>query len=366
MATDPSDELRDVLSHYDLGELIGCERDQRGTVNISYAIETQKDGQIGQYFLRRYKSGIKRDEILFEHSLIDHLVDHSRCPVARLHRTRSASTYYMRPGQKGEPTGCYYAIFDFIHGEDRYTWIDPRCTPQELHNAGELLAAYHTAVSTLVCKGMRAEKKILDLLGEIAMVWDRSPSNSKGTAFDRYMADNFEVVRRSIAETRTSLASPVVRSLPEVVIHSDFHPGNLVFKGEEISGLVDFDWSKVDLRAFDVALAVWYFTTGWEGSHDGELRLDDARTFLGAYQQALLSSAAYPALSPKELAALPHLINAADIYVLYWGVRDFFGREVDPEEYLVYLRHGVNFIHWFDVDANRQAFSALLAELPVP
>jgi homoserine kinase type II len=364
MPADPSDEIRDVLSHYDLGELIGYERDQRGTVNISYAIETQKDGRTGEYFLRRYKSGIKRDEILFEHSLIDHLVDHSPCPVARLHRTRSASTFYMRPGQKGEPTGCYYAIFDFIHGEDRYTWVDPRCSNQELHNAGELLAAYHAAVSTLVCKGMRAEKKILDLLGEIATVWDQSPARSKGTIFDRYLAENFDVVRRNIADTRAALAAPGVRSLPELVIHSDFHPGNLVFDGEEICGLVDFDWSKVDQRAFDVALAVWYFTTSWEGSSDGELRLNDARTFLDAYQRVLLTTSNYPALSPDELAVLPHLIAAADIYVLYWSLRDFFAREVDPGEYLIYLKHSVNFIRWLDVDAKRKAFSALLAELP--
>lgn len=364
MPADPSDELRDVLSHYDLGELIGFERDHRGTVNISYAINTRKDNRISRYFLRRYKPGIKHDEILFEHSLIDHLVEHSLCPVARLHRTRSGSTFYLRPAQEGEPGGCYYAIFDFIHGEDRYTWVGPRCTPQELHNAGELLAAYHTAVGSLVCKGMRGEEKILDLLEQIAAVWDQSLSDSKGTDFDLYLAENHEIVRRCIAGTRSSLASLAVRSLPEVVIHSDFHPGNLVFDGEEICGLVDFDWSKIDLRAFDVALAVWYFTTSWEGSFDGEVRLDDARTFLGAYQHALLTSAVFPPLSPEEIAVLPPLIVAADVYVLYWGLRDFFARDVDLEEYLVYLRHSVNFIHWFDIEPNRQALASMLAELP--
>jgi homoserine kinase type II len=365
MASDPTDEIREVLSHYDLGTLIDFERDQRGTVNVSYAIRTRKDGRTHEYFLRRYKSGIKHDEILFEHSLIGHLVDHSLCPVARLHRTRAGSTFYARPGTQGGQNARYYAIFDFIHGEDRYTWIDPHCSPEELEHAGELLAKYHAAVSSLVCEGMRAEKKIVDLLGEVAIAWDQSPGNSKGTSFDRFLAENFELVRHTISETRAALDAHDVRSLPEVVIHSDFHPGNLVFDGEEICGLVDFDWSKVDLRAFDVALAVWYFATSWDDAHDGELRLDDARKFLEAYQQTLVSTSTYPALSSKELAALPHLIDAANLYVLYWGVRDFLARDVDPEEYLVYLRHGIDFIRWSQADAKRRAFLAILAGLPV-
>jgi homoserine kinase type II len=364
MPDDPSDELRDVLSHYDLGELVSYERDQRGTVNTSYSIHTLKDGRSGQYFLRRYKSAIKHEEILFEHSLINHLVDHSRCPVARLHRTTEGSTFYMRPAADPGDGPCYYAIFDFLHGEDRYTWVDPHCTVHELENAGELLATFHAAVSSLVCDGMRAESKILDLLREIEKVWEESPARSKGTLLDRYLAENFLLVQKSIAETRAALSGQAIRSLPEVIIHSDFHPGNLVFDGEEICGLVDFDWSKVDLRLFDVALAVWYFSTSWADPRDGELRLEEVRTFLGAYQRTLLSASATPALSEDELTLMPHMLAAANIYVMYWGLRDYLARDVDPEEYIIYLKHSVSFIRWFNQETSRQGLTTVLAELP--
>jgi homoserine kinase type II len=366
MLTEPCDELRQVLSHYDLGELIGAERDRRGTVNVSYSVETVKDGRPGQYFLRCYRPGITLDEIRFEHSLIEHLVDNGVCPVARLHRTRSGSTFYVQSPRANESMTHYYAIFDFIHGEDRYTWVDPHCTPHELRRAGELLAAYHAAVSTLVCNGKRVEKKIVDLLEEVARAWDESPARSKGTVFDRFLAENFELVRRNIAETRAALDRLDVRSLPELVIHCDFHPGNLVFAGEEISGLVDFDWSKVDLRAFDVALAVWYFSASWEGTDNGVLRLDDAHKLLEAYQQALLIPSACAPLSPRELTDLPDLISAANLYVLYWSLRDFFGKDVNPEEYLVYLKHGVACIRWFGQAANLRGLSSVLAGLPRP
>ena len=364
MPTNPTDELREVLSHYDLGELIRYDRDQRGTVNISYSVETLKDGRSGQYFLRRYKPGIKREEILFEHSLINHVVARGGCPVARLHRARNGSTFYRRPESADDPGERFYAVFDFLHGEDRYTWVGPVCTNVELSNAGTLLAEFHNAVSSLEPEGQRAEPKILDLLELIADIWARAPSKSKGTLFDQFLFEHFDLVSRSIAETRTALHEPTVATLQQVIIHSDYHPGNLVFAGDEICGLVDFDWSKVDLRAFDVALAVWYFCASWDGDNDGHLRLADASAFLSAYQGRLL---ARPGLSPltfDELAYLPHLINAGNIYILYWTLRDYLGKDVDPQEYLKFLKHGIAFAQWFSQPSQRQDLMAMLEDLP--
>src|SRR3990170_1917699 len=364
MAADPTAELNDVLAQYDLGELVRFERDRRGTVNVSYYVETRQGTQRHEYFLRAYKRWIKRDEILFEHSLINHIVARGACPVARLHRARNGSTFYRRPGSAEDPEERFYAIFDFLHGEDRYTWVGPVCSHVELSNAGTLLAEFHYAVSSLQPEGQRAEPKILDLLELIADAWAKSPSKSKGTLFDRFLFEHFDLVSSNIAETLAALHEPTVATLPQVIIHSDYHPGNLVFAGDEICGLVDFDWSKVDLRAFDVALAVWYFCASWDGAEDGDLRLGDARMLLSAYQQALLDGSAFPALSPDELAYLPHLISAGNIYVLHWTLADYFGNDVDPREYLIYLKHGITFVRWFDSPTNGDKLTAMLRGLP--
>ncbi len=69
------------------------EKDQRGTVNTSYVIDLQKDGLPARYFLRRYKAEIRREEIVFEHALIDHLTARGTCPVARVHRTRDGASF---------------------------------------------------------------------------------------------------------------------------------------------------------------------------------------------------------------------------------------------------------------------------------
>jgi homoserine kinase type II len=358
---DPATELKAVLACYDLGSLRESEKDERGTVNTSYVIDLQKDGVPGRYFLRRYKPGIGREEIVFEHALIDHLTARGTCPVARVHRARDGASFV----QLDVAGSAYYAIFDYLPGEDRYTWVDPRCTPGELRAAGSLLAQFHSDVATLKAPGRRAEPKIVDLLPVIEGAWSECLARSTGNAFDRYAALHDHLVRSSLGEAAGVLLLEG-GGLPEVIVHSDYHPGNLRFRGREISGLVDFDWAKVDLRSFDVALAVWYFCVSWQANADGRLRLQAARSFLEAYQAKLLSGADLAPMSRGELAILPRLVSASNLYVLYWGLRDYLSKPVDPQEYLVYLRHSIRFARWFKDPSHRAGLRAMLAELPRP
>jgi homoserine kinase type II len=364
MPCDLSAELQEVLSHYDLGRLVHQAKDERGTVNISFFVDTIQDGQPRKFFLRRYKRGVQAEELLFEHSLINHIVRQRACPAARVHPTRDGRTF-LHLHRPDEAEGAFYAVFDYLPGEDRYTWVGPRCTRPELLGAGRLLARFHNAVSSLEPQGKRVEPKTLELLEVIDGLWVDGRRRPKGTDFDSYLDAHFDLVRQNIAETLDALREPKARALPQVIIHSDYHPGNLKFEGEEISGLVDFDWAKVDLRAFDVGLALWYFCVSWEAEVDGELRLEDARVFLEAYQRQLLGGPGYPPLSPAEIRYLPDLISAGNIYVIYWTIRDYFNKDVDPEEYLVYLKHHVASARWLGRRENRDGLRAMLASLPM-
>jgi hypothetical protein len=41
------------------------------------------------------------------------------------------------------------------------------------------------------------------------------------------------------------------------------------------------------------------------------------------------------------------MINLGNLYILNWTVTDYYTNPVDVDEYLVYLRHSINFSHWF-------------------
>lgn len=348
-------ELQAVLAAYDLGELQTSARDLRGTVNTSFFVDTLKDGRRSRYFLRRYKPTIQRDEIRFEHALIRHLTDRGQCPVARVHPTREGSTVVERGG-------AFYALFDYLPGEDRYTWVRPRCSAAELRAAGRLLAQFHSDVATFRPPGHREEPRILRLLTIITREWERACRRPGSDAYLRYALDHADELRRRLAAVSSALRRSAA-GLPTVINHSDYHPGNLKFEGARISGLVDFDWAKVDLRAFDVALAIWYFCASWEGAADGRLRLGEVEAFLRGYQGRLREPAAIAPLSSAEMAAVPDLIHAGSLYILYWGLRDYLSKPVDPDEYLIYLRHSINTTRWLSRPVNRRRVAETLRSL---
>ena len=341
-----------ISNHYQIGALTNYEL-LLGYVNISYIIETMSAGERKKYFFRRYKEGIKEEEIQFEHSIIRHLTEKGFELVAEVIPTRDGRTYVKRledPG--GKKAEIFYAIFDFLPGVDKYTWENPKCTDQEIANAATVLAQFHNAVSDLDPAGKRYEPGILELLPDIANYVDHCSRNLGSTIFDSYFQEHLSLIQDSLATTQDALGTQESSLLHRQIIHSDYHPGNLKFRGFKIIGLFDFDWSKVDFRCFDIALAITYFFSSWNDQKDGELHLEKTGLFIDAYQNTLRNKPGIGPLSEKELACLPYMISASNLYAFNWTIREFYGGNVNPEEYLIYLRHGVNFMKWLANEDN--------------
>jgi homoserine kinase type II len=43
-------------------------------------------------------------------------------------------------------------------------------------------------------------------------------------------------------------------AMPRLAVHGDYHPGNLKFQGGKVIAVLDFGWSKIEARCFDVGL----------------------------------------------------------------------------------------------------------------
>ena len=358
-------ELRHVLTYYDLGELVDFEKNDRGFVNTAYAIGVLAAGERKRYFLRKYKRGIAEEEIVFEHSLIEHLAA-GGAPVARIHHTRTGESYLRCSEAEDDAAPIFYTIFDFLPGDDRLTWIDPVLTERELAGSAAVLAQLHQDVAGFTPPGRRLEPKILELLPVIAETWSGCPARSKGTIFDARIQEQLSALGSNISATIATLQDEAVGSLPQIVIHGDYHPGNLKFSGEQVTGVFDFDWSKVDFRLFDLGLALWYFCTSWHGSEDGKLRLDWMRGFLHAYQETLAAQRGARVITPEEVRYLPAMISAGNLYVLHWTVLDYFAKDVNPAEYLVFLDHSLNFARWYGEPENYEALERMIASAVRP
>jgi homoserine kinase type II len=338
-------EISQVITQYDLGELVQFEQNLLGYNNTNFAIRLVKDGQIREYFFRRYKTEIFADEIIFEHAIIEHLLKQEIYQVARVHKTTYGETYVVQhPDGGSRPT--FYALFDFLEGEDRYTWIDPQLSPAEVQDAAVVLAKFHHAVANYAPPGRRVEPKILDLLPQIAENLQLVKKASKGSVFDNLLEENLQLLLDDFSQMQAYCAAVDWSSAPEMVIHCDFHPGNLKFSDQQVVGLFDFDWSKVDLRSFDVGLAIWYLTH-WDGDLDGIIRLPESMHFLQTYQETLVELPNLALLDEFELRHIPVMINLGNLFILNWTVTDFYATSADADEYLQYLQHSINFSRWF-------------------
>jgi homoserine kinase type II len=346
--------------HYAVGALKEAQQLTRGYVNVSYVLTMEAEGQLTKYFLRKYKQGTQEPEIRFEHSLIGHLLENNFHLVAGLIPTKQGGTYLK---ERGEAGATFYALFDYLSGEDRYTWDNPVCSDDELACSAVVLARFHQKAFDWVPQGKRVEPKIINLLPVIAKQASRRAEQVGDTPFDDYFLENLPMIQTAVKRTAHALQQKGDQDLVQCAIHCDYHPGNLKFTGREVTGLFDFDWSKIDFRCFDVALAMNYFCTPWGRDKDGQLDLRKAARFLGTYQDTLRGLGGIGAMGSAELDAFPAMIMASALYLAHWTLEDYYSAEADPEEYLVYLRHILRLMAWLEVGKNQQRLEEMIGEV---
>jgi Ser/Thr protein kinase RdoA (MazF antagonist) len=102
-------------------------------------------------------------------------------------------------------------------------------------------------------------------------------------------------------------------SLPQQQIHRDLHYGNLLFDGSILTGVLDFDLGKQDVRLFDIA----YFLLGQLLEQKDLLAIRDKwfafiHQFLSGYESITL-------LEREEKEALPFMMQCIELlFIAYW------------------------------------------------
>jgi homoserine kinase type II len=338
----PDNQITEIVeSLYDIGTVTAVNEIFGGYNSRSFAIEALKDGCAHTYFLRKYKAGMSAGEIRFEHALISHAIKNGFVIAAGIVQSAGGETFVQPPNSPS-----IFAIFEYLDGEDRYTWDNPDLTDAEFENAGRVLAIFHNAVHDFNPGALqRAEPPILTLWPRLAGKFAGFARTEKAGKWQVYYGSHLPGLLDTIA---CNPFDPMeAEGLPLIPIHCDYHPGNLKWTGEQVVGIFDFDWSKMDLRLFDVAMAAIYFCSRWDGDGDGEFRCDKCELFFGAYQQQLRTSSGLEPLTPAERKLLPKMLDIANIYLIHWEVSTYINEAgVNADEYLAYLKHNIRLMHW--------------------
>ena len=341
---------------YDLGRVQEVYEIFGGYVNRSYGLVVQRGGIRKDYFLRNYKPGIAEHEIKFEHALITHCAGRGFTIAARVIANRQGATY-IKPA-KGK---SFFAVYEFLEGEDKYTWNNPNLNDEEFVSASKMLATFHTAAMGFdPGQFHRAEPPVRDLLPTLSAEFKKYASTRRNSKFNSFFSSHLKKILASIDHARITEAD--VSQMPLCPIHCDFHPGNLKYENNRVVGIFDFDWSKIDLRLFDVCMAVDYFCCSWDEKNDGDLRLEKAALFLNAYQHQLHQTDGMKPLNAVEIKNLPGMLTAANLCIMNWIVSTFHADDdLNDDEYLAYLKHSVKLMYF--IAQHRNTMSQIAAEL---
>ena len=342
-------QIVDALQSYNLGAVTAVYEIFGGYVNRSFGILTEKDGVKYEYFVRKYKYGITETEILLEHTMIDYSIAHGLDIAAGLISNKEGTTFVKRTeGTNGKTTDIYFAVYQFLPGEDLYTWDNPTLNDAEYASAAEVLATFHNAAKDFNPNGLeRVEPKIMELLPTLPEKYKALAQSEIDTKFHRYYRAKLDSILEVIESSQ--ITDEAQEKMPFTPCHNDFHPGNLKYINNKVVGIFDFDWSKIDRRLFDVTLALAYCCSSWLEGQDGVLLLDKCAIFLKSYQQRLLELGGLEPLNEVEIEYQPTMIAAANIYLINWDVTAYYaGTNLNEYEYIAYLQHNVRLMDWIE------------------
>lgn len=225
-------ELEAFLCRYDLGALAGYQPVEGGTVNTSFAIELAAKNRV---FLRIYeeqgRAGAER-----EASLLAHLAKNG---------VATPSPIPMQDGALvGELRGKPAALFPWVAGRMR---CQAAVRPGDTKKVGAALARLHLAGAGFERIEGRFDAPSLELrLDQIA----RAPSPE--------LASQAEPLRARLA----SWTARRDGSLPRGVIHGDLFRDNVLWDGDDIVALLDFESACDGTFAYDVMVAILSWCVG--------------------------------------------------------------------------------------------------------
>jgi homoserine kinase type II len=342
-------------THYDLGEIIHAKELTGGFCNHSFAITARMRDRKVTYLVRRYNPRTAEKEIKFEHALVSHLKKNGFSVAAGVIPQLSGGTYVNEKlAAAGRTTSLNWAVFEYLEGDDRYTWIDTHIAPDDMISAARVLAQLHLAGCDFrKPPGTdRVQPGIMDFLPTFGGIYAQYARKAAKTSFDRCFLKHLKRILSAVDQTLISKSD--LDRMPQLPIHCDYHQGNLKYKGSEVTGVFDFNWSKIDLRLFDLGLALVYFCARWDGRAAGSLDLDKCELFLKTYNDACALKDGPGPLSSLEKTRLPSLLAAGNLFVMHWTIFDFYTSESpDVEVYMKFLSHGLGLMNWIEAQKDK-------------
>ena len=297
------EDLEGLLAGYDIGVALSFKGIAEGVENSNFYLQTDR----GAYILTLYEKRVQTGDLPFFLGLMEHLARRGiHCPQPMRNREGRAST--MLKGRAA-------AILSFLTGISLRRPEAPHCAA-----AGAAMASLHAAGEGFEISRANA----LSLAGwrELAAATAARADTVQGG------------LAQFIDETLVVLNLSWPTDLPTGLIHADMFPDNVLFMGDQVSGVIDFYFACNDMLAYDLAILL----NSWCFEPDGAYNITKGKAMIAGYR-------AGRAMSDAEVEAMPLLMRGAALRFLLTRLYDWLNpdpnalvRPKDPREYSKKLR----------------------------
>ena len=283
------DDLSAFLSEYDIGDALSFSGITEGVENSNYRLKTTT----GDFILTLYEKRVKREDLPFFMNLMAHMASHGiTCPQPVADQSGVVlKTLNDRAA----------AIVTFLDGTSNNTPSAQRC-----RSAGHALASMHQAGSNF--DGTRANA--LDHSAWAPLL------DACGDAGDQLKTGITELARSRLE----GLLAAWPKDLPRGVCHADLFPDNVLFTGDDVTGIIDFYFACIDTHAYDLSIML----NAWCFESDGSFNITKSRQLLAGYQSVR-------PLSDAEINAIPILCRGSAMRFFLTRLYDWINTPKDAQ-----------------------------------
>jgi homoserine kinase type II len=236
-----AEALTSFLARYDVGEVVSAKGIAEGVENSNYLVDTTG----GRFILTLYERRVEAGDLPFFMALLDHLAARGLAvpPAIKDRAGRAIQQLEGRPA----------CLIRFLPGVSV-----TRPTPAQALATGRAMGELHRAVVDFPLQrentmGVDSWRPLFERCGHSLDQIAPGLYDAIGFALDAVLADWPD------------------RYGQRTTIHADLFPDNVLMRGDEVTGLIDFYFACTDLRAYDLAVA----HTAWSFDSAG-LRFDSA------------------------------------------------------------------------------------------
>ena len=276
-------EARELLRRLQLGKLLELRGIEGGIENTNYFVTCEQ----GEYVLTLFER-LTAEQLPFYLHLMKHLA-HAGIPVPDPQADKHGEILHQVCGKPA-------ALATKLRGKSQLS-------PQEAHCAavGTMLARMHLAASSY-------ERQQPNLRG---LPWW---NETVPVVLPHIGAEPAALLQSELAYQNHVAASSAYAALPRGPIHADLFRDNVMFEGEELTGLFDFYFAGVDPFLFDLAVCLndWCIDLP-TGAHAAPR----AQAMIDAYQ-------AVRPLTAHERTLLPAMLRAGALRFWISRLWDFY------------------------------------------